>query len=308
MTRKLIIDTDPGIDDAMAIVFAGLHDEIDLVGLTTIFGNVPVDLATRNACALVELIGQDIPVAHGQGTPLVQPSLPSAWEIHGRDGFGDAQVQEPERATLVDATAAEFLCRAVRDNPGEIDICAVGPLTNLAVALEEDPSIATHVRSVVVMGGSLDAGGNASAFAEANIWQDPHAADKVFSAPWDVTLVGLDVTKKVICSPAEFADLASEAPTLGGFLDRAARYYMEAARKRAGISGCFLHDPTAVIAAIRREFFTIRDSAVEVILEGERAGATVWSDSTSRPQVSVCCDVDDEAVRRLFLKTIATGF
>ncbi len=306
--RKLIIDTDPGIDDAMAIVFACLHDEIDVIGLTTIFGNVSTETATRNACALAELVDQDIPVARGSDIPLVQAPRPFAWKIHGREGFGDVQLQPPAQKSLVDETAAEFICRTVQENPGEVDICAIGPLTNLALALRSDPSISEVARSVVVMGGSLDAGGNASKAAEANIWQDPHAANVVFSAPWDVTIVGLDVTKQVVCSPEDFSMLAVEAPTLGGFLDRAVQYYFAATRERSGISGCHMHDPTAVIAVIRRELFTIRNSAVEVIESGEKAGATVWSDSAERPSVSVCCGVDNTAVRHLFLRTIEGGF
>ena len=306
--RKLVIDTDPGIDDAMAIVFACLHDEIDVVGLTTIFGNVSTETATRNACALVELVGQDIAVARGSDTPLVQAPRPFAWEIHGREGFGDVQLQPPAQGSLVDETAAEFICRKVHEKPGEVDICAVGPLTNLALALRLDPSISAVARSVVVMGGSLDAGGNASKAAEANIWQDPHAANAVFSAPWDVTIVGLDVTKQVVCTPEDFSMLAVKAPTLGGFLNRVVQYYFAATRERSGISGCHMHDPTAVIAAIRRELFTIRNSAVEVIEAGEQAGATVRSASTERPSVSVCCGVDNTAVQHLFLRTIETGF
>ena len=308
MTRKLIIDTDPGIDDAMAIIFACLHGEIDVVGLTTVFGNVSTETATRNACALVELVGTDVSVAKGSDVPLVQPLRPPAWQIHGREGFGDVRLPDPAQETLVDDTAAEFICRALHDNPGEVDICAVGPLTNLALALRADPSITEVVRSVVVMGGSLDAGGNATPVAEANIWQDPHAANAVFSAPWDVTIVGLDVTHEVVCSPEDFSTLAAKAPTLGGFLDRAVQYYMEAARDRSEISGCYMHDPTAVIAVIRRELFTLREAAVEVIESGERAGATVWSDSTGRHPVSVCCGVDSQAVRRLFMRTIEAGF
>ena len=216
MTRKLIIDTDPGIDDAMAIVFACLHGEIDVIGLTTVFGNVSTEIATRNACALVELVDADVPVARGSDVPLVQPLRPSAWQIHGREGFGDVRLPDPARKTLVHDTAAEFICRKVHESPGEIDICAVGPLTNLALALRADPSITEVVKSVVVMGGSLDSGGNATRVAEANIWQDPHAANVVFSAPWDVTIVGLDVTHEVVCSPEDFSTLANKAPMLGG--------------------------------------------------------------------------------------------
>ncbi|MDE2792246.1 MAG: nucleoside hydrolase [Paracoccaceae bacterium] len=307
MVQKIVIDTDPGIDDAMAILFACLHPELELVGLTTVFGNVTGDVAARNALVLVDIADQDIDVARGSDVPLVQDAKPYAWEFHGREGFGDLPPREPQ-GTISNLTAAEFLCETVNRNPGEVVFCAVGPLTNLADALALDPSIAEAVKSVVVMGGSLDAGGNVTPAAEANIWQDPHAANRVFSAPWDVTLVGLDVTHQVICSPADFAGLARAAPTIGGFLDGAAQYYFEAERNRNGMDGCYLHDPTAVIAVIRPSWFRHRRAAVAVVETGKRVGATVWADSAVRHPVSVCVGVEADNVRRCFLETIRSGF
>lgn len=307
MVQKIVIDTDPGIDDAMAILFACLHPELELVGLTTVFGNVTGDVAARNALVLVDIADQDIDVARGSDVPLVQDAKPYAWEFHGREGFGDLPPREPQ-GTISNLTAAEFLCETVNRNPGEVVVCAVGPLTNLADALALDPSIAEAVKSVVVMGGSLDAGGNVTPAAEANIWQDPHAANRVFSAPWDVTLVGLDVTHQVICSPADFAGLARAAPMIGGFLDGAAQYYFEAERSRNGMDGCYLHDPTAVIAVIRPSWFRHRRAAVAVVETGKRVGATVWADSAVRHPVSVCVGVKADSVRRCFLETIRSGF
>jgi len=204
----------------MAVLFACLCPDIELVGLTSIFGNVTTDIATRNAKALVEMARLDVPVARGADAPVQQAARPVAWEVHGREGFGDVAPIMPAGQHVVE-TAAEFICRAVSENPGEIVLCPVGPLTNLARALELDPSIAGKVKSVTVMGGSLDAGGNVTPSSEANIWQDPHAADVVFAAGWDVTMVGLDVTHQVKCTPQHFAGLVRPAPVLGGFLNQA---------------------------------------------------------------------------------------
>ena len=305
--HKVIIDTDPGIDDAMAILFAFLHADIDLIGLTTIFGNVTTDVATRNALALAELAGVDVPVARGAERPLVQAPQPVADFVHGTEGFGEVPPFSPA-GTPTGQPAAEFICEAVTAAPGEIVLCPVGPLTNLALALRLDPSIAEKTKSVTVMGGSVEAGGNATPFAEANIWQDPHAAQVVFDAPWDVTLVGLDVTHEVTCGPEDFAGLASAAPTLGGFLNDAAQFYFRFHEKHDGFYGCHMHDPTAVISIIQPDLFATRQGALDVVVEGERAGQTIAADDAERQVARLCMGVDDDAVRSLFLSTIKTGF
>ncbi len=302
--QKIIIDTDPGVDDAMANLFACVHDGIDLLGLTSIFGNVTIDVATRNCLVLAELAGMSVPVARGAAGPLVQEPRPVASEVHGADGFGDAPAITPEGAP-VEQTAAEFICEQVHAYPGEVVLCPVGPLTNIALALELDPSIADKVKSITVMGGSVWAGGNATPYAEANIWQDAHAAEIVFAAPWDMTLVGLDVTHKVICSQKEFADLARAAPRIGGFLDRISQFYFRFHDTNDGFLGCYMHDPSAVISIIHPELFTTRVLPVTVVLEGERAGETVVSDDPERLKVNVCLGVDGATVREVFLSTIA---
>ncbi len=307
-TRKLVIDTDPGIDDAMAIVFACLHPDLDLIGLTTVFGNVSTDVATRNALWLAELSRQDIPVARGEAAPIVQETRPFAREFHGDDGFGHLPPRAP-RGRPASGSAAEFLAEAARAHPGELEICAVGPLTNVAAALGSSPEFQELVKSVTIMGGSLDAGGNVTEFAEANIWQDPHAAEIVFSANLDVTIVGLDVTGKVICTREDFAELGRSAPVLGGFLNDAAQYYFESTLKRNGIRGCHMHDPTAVIRILRPDLFTTQSSRVGVVCSGPRAGETVWMDGPpERPPVCVCTGVSAEDVRQLFLETVRSGF
>lgn len=305
--HKIIIDTDPGIDDAMAVLFACLCPDIELVGLTSIFGNVTTDIATRNALALVEMAHCDVPVARGADTPVQQSAKPVAWDVHGRQGFGDVAAITPT-GRPVDETAAEFICRTVSENPGEIVLCPVGPLTNLARALQLDPSIAGKVKSVTVMGGSLDAGGNITETSEANIWQDPHAADTVFAAGWDVTMVGLDVTHQIKCTPEDFAGLVRPSPVLGGFLNEAVQHYFEFHRNVDGFDGCYMHDPSAVVSIVRPDLFAVEREPLRAIVEGEETGRTVRAAGSGRSATSVCMQVDVDAVRNLFLETISVGF
>lgn len=307
LSHKLIIDTDPGVDDAMAILYAILCPEIELLGLTSIFGNVTTDIATRNALALVEMGATDVPVARGAEMPLTQALREPAWEVHGRNGFGDVPAMLPN-LTAVSESAAEFICQVVSENPGEVVLCPVGPLTNLALALKLDPSISRKVKSVTVMGGSINEGGNVTPHAEANIWQDPHAAETVLAAEWPVTLVGLDVTHRVVCTPEDFADLVGPAPVLGGFLNDAAQFYFQFHRKVDGIHGCHMHDPSAVISVVKPDLFAVDRKPVAVIVEGEQVGKTFVSDDKARPNVSICREVDAEGVRSAFLEMIKSGF
>ncbi|MDA7471612.1 nucleoside hydrolase, partial [Planktomarina temperata] len=193
MALKLIIDTDPGIDDAMAILYAIAAPEIDLLGMTTVFGNVTTPKATRNALYLLEQAGIEIPVAEGLHRPRIVPPFPPTSAVHGAEGFGTLAVPTPQRRALVE-TAPEYLVRMARAHQGELLLCPIGPLTNIAAAMELDPSFCSNLKGMVVMGGSLRAGGNITPAAEANFYHDPDAADFVLRHGCNMTLVGLDVT------------------------------------------------------------------------------------------------------------------
>ncbi len=304
MTAKLIIDTDPGIDDAMAIHMALAHPEIELVGLTSVFGNVHVEKATRNALALAEMAGSDVPVAEGASAPLAQPLHPPAYFVHGPEGFGELPAFAPTRAPD-QRTAAEFIVEEINAAPGQITLCPVGPLTNIALALRLDPSITGKVRDVVIMGGAIEAAGNVTTHAEANIWNDPHAAAEVLSADWPMTLIGLDVTEKSRCSPEDFAALAAASPLIGGFLNGAVQFYFDWHRKKDVLDGCFLHDPSAVLACFEPHHFTFRDGPVRVLTEGEEIGRTVHDPAAGSRPVRQALDVDAATVAARFLELVA---
>lgn len=306
MARKIIIDTDPGVDDAMAILYALSDPALDLVALTTIFGNVPVERATQNALALCELAGREVPVSEGAALPLVQEPHPYALNVHGDEGFGHARLPRPKaRATGIDA--AEWIIDAVKEAPGEIALIPVGPLTNLANALKRAPDIVHLVPEVIVMGGAVRVTGNVNEHAEANIWQDPHAAEIVLAADWPVRLVGLDVTEQVVCTPADFDRIAAAKPVIGGFLKQATDFYIDFHRESEGLDGCHMHDPSAVIAAAHPEFLPTEELAIEVTTEGEAAGATRAIDKPHAKTTHVCTGVKIEAIRQRFLDVIMNG-
>ena len=307
MVEKLIIDTDPGVDDAMAIFFAMLHPDIELVGLTAIFGNVTVDIATRNAIALSEIGKTPVPVARGAETPLSITPNPVSDYVHGAEGFGDIPPY-PIKGKAVAQTAAEFIVSEINKAPGEITLCPIGPMTNIALALQLDPSIASKVKQVVIMGGAYPMAGNVTDYAEANIWNDPHAADQVFAADWPLTMIGLDVTSQVICTRDDFAKVAETAPVLGGFLAEAADFYIRFYEKHVDVSGCYLHDPAAVIACIRPDLFTLENHAIEVKLSGKEIGQTALANDPARVTSQIGAKIDGDTVKALFLDTIASGF
>lgn len=306
MTQKLIIDTDPGIDDAMAIHMAFADPRIEIVGLTTIFGNVTTLQATRNALFLAQMAHYPVDVAHGADRPLARAPQPPADYVHGPEGFGKLPAPVVE-ATPDPRGAARYLCETCAANPGEIIICAVGPLTNLAAALALDAGITRSAARVVVMGGSAARHGNVSDCAEANIWNDPHAAEAVFAADWDVTMVGLDVTEKTQCTPQDFAGLAAESPIIGGFLADAAEFYFDFHEAKAGTRSCFMHDPSAVLAITDPALFGFDSTPVSVTCEGDEIGRTVTGAATDRRAARVAMTVDSKAARQRFLDLVSAA-
>ena len=225
MTTKLIIDTDPGIDDAMAIHYAFAHPDLEVLALTSVFGNVWVEQATRNALILAEQAHYPCCVAEGAGQPLVMaPNDPSHY-VHGDEGFGDLPALTPE--TSADPRPAPVvIAELCRRYPGEIVLAPVGPLTNIARLLEHDPEITRYVKKLVIMGGAVFCPGNVTPVAEANIWNDPHAADRVFAADWPIELIGLDITQNIKCTPDDFQRLAEAAPDIGGFIHQISKFYI----------------------------------------------------------------------------------
>jgi uridine nucleosidase len=302
-TKPVIIDTDPGIDDAIAIFLALAAPELDIAGLTTVFGNCTVDTATRNALTLLEVAGRaGIPVAKGAAAPVATDYLGAIPHIHGEDGLGDGGGLAEPSGRPVDVSAAEFLCR----HASGATILALGPLTNLALALRLRPDLDTRVREVVVMGGNALVPGNATPTAEANIMNDPEAADVVFGARWPVTMVGLDVTEKVVMGGARIDAVTAPDTPPARLLKAAIPLYRRFLERVSGIDGIYLHDPSAAAYLLEPGLFQTRRWPVRVETQGFSRGKT-WPDLggtddeapgpwQGRPLVNVCVDVDAAAV------------
>lgn len=276
MAQKIIIDTDPGIDDAMAILAALHSPELEVLGLTTVFGNTEVKLCSLNALRLVELEGNDhIPVAQGCGQPLVHDINSFSAGVHGKDGFGNTNLPLPH-GKLDPRHAAQFIIDTVMTNPHEVTLVPLGPLTNIAMAYRLEPRIAPLVKEVVLMGGCSFAVGNISAVAEANIYHDPHAAEVVFAAPWKVTMVGLDVTTKIVMDPEYFAKLYAAGNPAVGLLEKIQPCYQAFHEQIYGMKGAIhTHDPAVIAYLLAPELFRCEDMPVYVVTEGLCLGKTI---------------------------------
>ncbi len=246
---RMVLDCDTGVDDTLAILYAALHPAVDLLGVGSVWGNVDVDTATGNSLHTVHLAGRpDIPVARGAAGPLTGAPPVFAYHVHGRDGQGNAGTGRAAGRPAGE-TAAEQIIRLVRAHPGEVEVVAVGPLTNLALALGLCPQLPGMVRGVTIMGGAALAPGNVTEVAEANIWCDPEAAAAVFRAPWPLTMVGLDVTMRTTLDDGHRARLAAGG-SIGGYVSDILDHYLGYFASVAfGERRSCMHDVLAVAVA-----------------------------------------------------------
>lgn len=315
---KIILDTDPGIDDAQAIAFAIAHPDIELLGLTTVFGNAEVDLTTRNALHILDVFGQpQIPVARGASDPLKQARYPAPDFVHGKDGLGNVNITQPSGAP-VSENAAEFIVRMANEIPGEITLVAIGPLTNIAQAVDLDPSLPTKVKSLVVMGGSVSHPGNVTPLAEANFFNDPHAADAVFAHDWPATIIGLDVTLQTVLRDQDLAMIRDTAGHAGQFLWDTSRFYINFYASRLARLGstdrsCAMHDASALVYTVLPDAFQLVAGPTRVVTDGIAAGQLsvdtqqepyVLPAWTHRPHTAAAIGVDAPRVLDTFLNTI----
>jgi purine nucleosidase len=262
--RKLIIDCDPGVDDAIALLLAFAAPELDILGVTTVAGNVDGVQTARNARLIRQLAGrQDVPVYAGAERPLVRPPV-EADHFHGESGLGDLPIFEPD-APAAEGAAAAFIVEAVmREPPGAVALAVTGPMTNIALALALEPRLAGRLGPVAVMGGARSEGGNITASAEYNIFADPHAAQAVFGSGVRIAAFGLDVTHQVRATPERTAAIRAlrnpRAHTAAKLLD----FSSAIERDLVGGAGCPLHDPCPIAWLIAPQLFQIRPCTLQV--------------------------------------------
>ena len=267
MPKKILFDTDPGIDDACAILLALASPELSLEGLSIVHGNCSLEQGTINALSVLELANAGhVPVARGCELPLVQPSL-LAPETHGDSGLGYAQLPAP-RLKPLRQHAIDFLIDAILASPGEITLVAIAPLTNIALAIRQEPRIATALKELIIMGGALRHEGNATALAEFNTYVDPHAAQIVYHAGIPTTLVPLDVTYQCILTPGDVSRLQKTGSPITKFVADATRFYMEFHDEYQQIEGCVINDPLALALTFMPELCTYQKLPVDVDLSG----------------------------------------
>jgi purine nucleosidase len=308
--RAIIIDTDPGQDDAVAILTAlASPDELEVLGVTAVAGNVPLPFTVANARKVLELAGRtDVRVFAGAAGPLVLP-LATAEHVHGRTGLDGHLLPEPTMR-VEDGHAADFIVETVMARPaGTVTICALGPLTNLALALAREPKIATRLAEIVLMGGAMSEGGNITPAAEFNIYVDPHAAARVFACGAPIVAMPLDVTHKAQVTTPRIARFRGLGNRVGAVLADLLSFSKRFDEAKYGTDGGPLHDPTTVCYLIRPELFAGRTVNVEVET-GSRltSGMTVidWWGVTDRPKNAlVIRDVDDEGYFDLILDRFA---
>lgn len=296
--QKVILDVDTGVDDALALLGAVLSDKLDVLGITTSFGNVDVETATRNTLAVLEYAGRtDIPVYVGAEKPLLRSwQGPVPW-IHGENGLGDAELP-PLRTLAQDESATSFIHRSVLEYPGEVVVVPVARMTNLANVVQFDPSIAGKIQRIVMMGGAAFCPGNVTPTAEANIWGDPEAAHIVFHCGAPITMVGLDVTMQARLTTRHLETLRES--TYSAFLKQAVSFYIGAYERtqaqEAGDRWCALHDPLAVAMVEDSTLCDTENYYVDVETQGLLTSGTTVVDARAvpehRPNVSVCVGID----------------
>ncbi len=271
---RVIIDTDPGVDDALALLLAMRSPELKIEGITPVAGNVPLELGLPNALRMAEIAGRtDIPVAPGAKTPLLR-RLVTATYVHGENGLGGAVFPEPKTKPIAEP-AADFIRRIVRKYPGEVTLIPIGPLTNIATALKVDTELAGMVRGIVLMGGSLS-GGNITPAAEFNIYVDPEAARIVFQSGVPITMVGLDATRKTSLTEAHVRTLEAAQNPVSQAAAKIGRNAINRHREQGFLVGPNMHDSLAVAAFLDPSILTFKEYYVDVEVYGElTAGETL---------------------------------
>ncbi|MFS8104122.1 nucleoside hydrolase [Lentzea alba] len=269
---RIIVDADPGIDDALALYYLRAQAKAEVVAVGTVHGNVPVEVATANALRLVERLGFDVPVAMGAKRPLAQ-ALQTAEDVHGPDGLGGV-AGEAAAKVATEKSAAEQLVQLAREQPGELNLLAIGPLTNVALALQIEPELPNLLDKVVVMGGALNVPGNITSQAEANFWHDPEAADLVLGAGFaDLTVVGLDVTM-ASHAPGEWLEALPQDCYPRRFL----RFYADFYESFLGKAGFVPHDPLAAAILLEPDLATYVEDRFAVELGGRYTRGKVVAD------------------------------
>jgi purine nucleosidase len=308
MARKIIIDTDPGQDDAVAILLALASPELEIIGITAVAGNVPLPLTEKNARKICELAGRpDIKVFAGASRPLTR-ALVTAEYVHGKSGLDGPDLPEPTMP-LQRQFAPDFIAETIMRAPdGEITLCPLGPLTNIALALIREPRIAPKIREIVLMGGGFFEGGNVTPAAEFNIYVDPEAAKTVFASGVPITMMPLDVTHKALTSRVRVERFRAMGTKAGTATAQLLDFFERFDERKYGTDGGPLHDPNVIAFLLKPELYSGRQCNVEIETGSALTlGMTVidwWGASGRKPNALVARDVDADGFFELLTERI----
>jgi inosine-uridine nucleoside N-ribohydrolase len=293
MTTPILIDCDPGHDDAIALLLALASPEVELLGITTVAGNQTLEKTTVNALKILEFTGRtEIPVAAGAPRPLVREPYVAAY-VHGETGMDGPELPTPQTEPLAEH-AVDFLARRLAESDRPVTLIPVGPLTNVGLLLARYPDVANRIERIVLMGGAI-AEGNVTPAAEFNIWADPEAASRVFTSGIDVTMIGLDVTHKALFRPADSERLASTG-RVGKLVAELFGFYQQFHSEQYGWDGSPVHDAVAVAHVVRPGLVETADRGVVVDCGGElsrgRTYVDLWGRAHWEPNAHVAVDID----------------
>ncbi|GAA0485754.1 nucleoside hydrolase [Salinibacillus aidingensis] len=304
--KKVILDMDTGIDDALAIAYAVAKPELEILGITTVYGTAPVEYTYRNTVKVLESVGEPLPVRKGSDKPRERIREYNG-KIHGMDGLGETLGELKEDGLVPSQHAVDFIIEETDRCGEDLTIVTTGPLTNLAAAIEKSPAIMKKVGKIVTMGGAVATPGNVSKFAEANIAVDPEAADIVFKSKLPVTLVGLDVTRKTLLTDKDVEKWRQlGTPTAELFASFTQFYLHEYKKLHPYLEGCALHDPLAVGVALYPDLVNTVPMHIEVDKTDEALGRTVENlhvNEDETPNTQVCFQVDAQAFMDDFFGT-----
>lgn len=303
----IILDVDPGIDDSLAILLA-LKSKLNIVGITVASGNVEVNQASVNAIKACEMAGKEVPVYKGASLPLIKEYV-DATDTHGSDGLSGMNYKVKTEAK---DGAIDYILNTIKAHPGEVTVCAMGPLTNIALAIEKDLETMKLVKEIVIMGGAAKIHGNCSPVAEYNFWVDPHAAKQVFAAGLpNVTLAGLDVTYDILFTPNMREMVKQFGGEVAEYVHNITQFYVDFHWAQERTLGCIINDPLLVSYLIDRSVMTAYDCAIDVETEGICIGESVVGFNLPKEyqemypyNAKMCMDVNKTKFFDIFFETI----
>lgn len=333
--KRVILDMDPGVDDALAIILAMLSPDLKVEAITTVSGNAPVDLCTRNVRRILEVLRPEMPpiIASGEAAPLMATQLPqdtsgsggiTSADVHGWDGMGNVDTlmddertakryPEPSAYTVSSDHAVDVILSIAAARPGEITLIPTGPLTNIARAIIKDPERMRNIKEIIIMGGAFTVPGNASPVAEFNIFFDPHAAEVVVNSGLPIKFVGLDITRQAQLLRSHIDQEIEPLNTqLSRFVCDVTDFYMDFHAKYYGFEGCYLHDPLAVGIAIEPSLAESKDVYVQVETHGKITSGMTVADlrpikrHRRDPNARICTSAKIDRFLTLFLDTLKT--